>query len=51
MSKTFNTLGNDTVDVFFNHLGFKAYSNCQGRSSSPFKDYADRDLGSPDSVL
>ena len=41
MSKTFNTLGNDTVDAFFNHLGFQAYSNCRVRSSSPFKDYAD----------
>ena len=51
MSKTFNTLGNDIVDVFFNHLGFQAYCNCQERSNSPFKDYADRDLGSPDSEL
>ena len=41
MSKTFDTLGNDTVGVVFDNLG-----NCRERSSSPLKDYADRDLGS-----
>ena len=43
MSKTFDTLGNDTVDVFFDHLGFQAYGICRGRSNNPFRDYADRD--------
>ena len=47
MSRTFDTLGNDTLDVFFDNLGFQAYGNCRERSSSPFRDYADRDLGSP----
>ena len=47
MSRTFDTLGNDTVDVVFDNLGFQAYGNSRGRSSSPFRDYADRDLGSP----
>ena len=32
--QTFDTLGNDTVDVVFNNLGFQAYGNCWGRSSS-----------------
>ena len=50
MSKTFNTLGNDTADVFFFFFrppGFQTYGNCRGRSSTPFRDYADRDLGRP----
>ena len=46
MSKTFDTLGNDTVGVVFDNLVFKDYGNCRERSSSPFRDYADRDLGS-----
>ena len=47
MSRTFDTLGSDTVDVIFDNLAFQAYGNCRERSSSPFRDYADRDLGSP----
>ena len=46
MSRTFDTLGNDTGYVVFNNLIFQAYDNRRGRSSSPFRDYADRDLGS-----
>ena len=34
MSRTFDTLGNDTVDVVFDNLGFQVYGNCRGRSSS-----------------
>ena len=34
MSRTFDILGNDTVEVVFDNLGFQAYGNCQGRSSS-----------------
>ena len=34
MSRTFDTLGNDTVEVVFDNLGFQAYGNCQERSSS-----------------
>ena len=29
----------------------QAYGNCRGRSSSPFWDYADRDLGSPSLLM
>ena len=39
MGRTFDTLGNDTVEVVFDNLGFQAYGNCL--------DYADRDLNSP----
>ena len=46
MSRTFDTLGSDTMDVIFNNLNFQAYGNRRGRSSSLFRDYADRDLGS-----
>ena len=46
MSRTFDTLGNDTGYFVFNNLGFQAYGNRRGRSSSPFGDCADRDLGS-----
>ena len=35
MSRTFDTLGNHTVDVVFDNLGFQACGNCRGRSSSP----------------
>ena len=45
MSRTFDTLGSDTVD-FFDNMAFQAYGNCRGRSSSLFRDHADRDLGS-----
>ena len=41
-----DTLGSDTEYVVFNNLGFQAYGNRRKRSSSPFKDYADRDFGS-----
>ena len=34
MSRTFDTLRNDTVEVVFDNLGFQAYGNYQGRSSS-----------------
>ena len=34
MSRTFDTLGNDTADVVFDNLGFQACGNCQGRLSS-----------------
>ena len=34
MSRTFDTLRNDTVEAVLDNLGFQAYSNCQGRSSS-----------------
>ena len=34
MSRTFDTLGNDTVDLVFDNLGFQACGNCRGRSSS-----------------
>ena len=46
MSETFDTLGSDTEYVVFNNMSFQAYGNRRKRSSSPFKDYADRDLGS-----
>ena len=44
-------LDGNTVDVSFDHLGFQAYGNCRGRSSTPFEDYADRHLGSPSFML
>ena len=34
MSRTFDTLGNDFVGVVFDNMGFQAYGNCRGRSSS-----------------
>ena len=34
MSRTFDTLRNNTVEVVFDKLGFQAYGNCQGRSSN-----------------
>ena len=34
IGRTFDTLRNDTVEVVFDNLGFQAYGNCQGRSSS-----------------
>ena len=43
MSRTFDTLDSDTMDVIFD----QAHGYCRERSSSPFRDYADRDLGSP----
>ena len=41
-----DTLGSDTEYVVFNSMSFQAYGNRRERSSSPFKDYGDRDLGS-----
>ena len=35
MSRTFDTLGNDTVDVVFDNLGLQVCGNLRGRSSSP----------------
>ena len=34
MSRMFGTLINDIVEVVFDNLGFQAYGNCRGRSSS-----------------
>ena len=34
MSRTFDTLRNDTVEVVLDNLEFQAYGNCQGHSSS-----------------
>ena len=36
-------MDSDTLDVIFD----QAHGNCRRRSSSPFRDYADRYLGSP----
>ena len=45
MSRTLDALINDTTDVVFDNWGLQICGNCRGRSSSPFKDYADRNLG------
>ena len=39
--ETSDTMGNDTES------STQAYGDCWGRSSSPFRDHADRDLDSP----
>ena len=44
--RTFDTLGNDTVDVVFDNLGFQTYG-LSGAIEQSLRDYADRDLGSP----
>ena len=41
MSRTFDTLSNDTVDIAFDNLGPKVCGNCRGRSSSPHRCCAD----------
>ena len=46
MSRIFDTLGNDTKYVVLQQPGFQAYGNRRERSSSLFRDYADRDLDS-----
>ena len=49
MSKTFNTLGNDTVDVFFDHRGFPGVQYLSRAIEQSFRGYyADRHLGSLD---
>ena len=45
-SRTFDTLGNDTGYFVSHNLFFSDIRCCRGRSSSPFRDYADRNLGS-----
>ena len=40
------TISNDTRYVGFDNLGFPTYGTVGRRSSSPFRDYADRYLGS-----
>ena len=34
MSRTFDALNNDTVNVVFDNLGHQACGNCRGRSGS-----------------
>ena len=38
MSRTFDTLGNDTVDVVFDSLGLQAFGNCRGPIEQSFWD-------------
>ena len=47
MNRTFDTQGSDTKDVIFDNLAFTVYGNCRELSSSPFRDHANRDFGSP----
>ena len=46
MSRTLGALSNDTIDAIFDNWVSRSAATGE-RSSSPFKDYADRDLGSP----